>query len=98
MICNANEMSSPKVGSPMLDCEYNRITFLERRRVVALTVIETVTKVCNDHEVVTFMLAEECSCACFGGVNACHTISRKSGSCSTGAWVSGRVIASLCVV
>ena len=61
MICYANGMSSPKVGSPMLECEYNRITFLERRREVALVVVETVTKVCNDHEVVTFMLAEECS-------------------------------------
>ena len=88
MICNANEMSSPKVGSPMLDCEYNRITFLERRRVVALTVVETVTKVCNDHEVVTFMLAEERSCACFGSVNVYHKSLEKSGNCSTSAWVS----------
>ena len=77
MICYANGMSSPSVGSPMLDCEYNRITFLERRRVVAPAVVETVTKVCNDHEVVTFMLAEECSCACFGSVHVYHKIFRK---------------------
>ena len=60
-ICYANGMSSPKVGSPMLGCEYNRVTFLDRSRVVAPAVVDTVTKVCNDHEVVTFMLAEECS-------------------------------------
>ena len=78
MICNADEMSSPKVGSPMLDCEYYRITFLECRRVVALTVVETVTKVCNDHNIVTFMLAEECSCACFGSVYVYHKIFRKN--------------------
>ena len=60
MICYANEMS-PEVGSPMLDCEYTRITFLERRRVVALAVVETATRVFNDHKAVTFMLAEECS-------------------------------------
>ena len=45
----------------MLGCEYNRVTFLDRSRVVAPAVVDTVTKVCNDHEVVTFMLAEECS-------------------------------------
>ena len=49
MICYTDEMSSPKMGSPVLDCKDNRITFLECERLVTLAVVETVTKVCDDH-------------------------------------------------
>ena len=61
----------------MLDCKYNRMIFLDCGRVVTLAVVETVTEVCDDHYVFTFVLGEECSCACFGGVNVYHKISRK---------------------
>ena len=40
---------APKVGSSMLDCKYNRIIFLECRKVVALAVVETISTVCEDH-------------------------------------------------
>ena len=56
MVSYANEMSSPKIGSLVLDCEFNRITLFECRRVVVLAGIETVTKVCDDYENFTFML------------------------------------------
>ena len=49
MICYTNEMSAPQIGSPVLDCKYNRITAVKCRRVVVLAFIKTGAKIYDDH-------------------------------------------------
>ena len=52
---------APKRRVPNVRLRVQPHNILERRRVVAPAVVGTATKVCNDNEVVTFMLAEDFS-------------------------------------
>ena len=49
---------------PVLYCRHNSVTFFECSGVVALAVIEALTKVCDDYEAIAFLLGEECPRAC----------------------------------
>ena len=69
-------MWSPQIGSPVLYCYPNSVTLFQCSRVMALAVVEALTKVCDDCHVVVSLVDEECSCARFRGVNMDHEIFR----------------------
>ena len=68
----------------MLYGQDRSITFFERSRVVALAVVKALTKVCDYYEVIAFLLGEECSCACFRGVDVYRKVFRKIGKLKYG--------------
>ena len=55
---------------------------------MALAIVEPLTYVCDDYGLATFLLGQECPRARFGCVHMYRKIFRKTGDCSTGAWVS----------
>ena len=89
MICCTDDTSPPNIGYLILDCKYNRITFVDCRRVVTLAVAETVTKVCDDHRPSPLCLASKLNAPVPASeASTCTTNSReKSRNCRLGECV-----------